>query len=872
MRSLRRTAPPILIAACAAGLAAAAACVGERVERPRSAAAASSAAPRGFDVGESRFCERCHPAIYAEHVQNTHGRAFHDGEARLATRGFRREDCVRCHTPRPLSETGIGRTPMTRWTDLDEGNTCMSCHAKAGYDYARFAGGAECKTAFDPRVGTVQDCATCHRIAGTPDQWSRAAHGSLAGNECLDCHMPLVVRPVAVGMPPRPVRSHVFPASRSESQLRRAYDYQASVEGGEVVVRVTNKGVGHNFPTANRQRAVESLVVVKDLEGKEVLRSRMVCHYPYASELEPHQLVLPVSSQIPSGRWREHRVPLPIGAGTVECRLYFKLYRPIADEDPTLSRCLEERRIAFDGVTPSSEPARETAEPGPQPPETDLGEFFSLGGLSNVVRPPPGRREVEIPAGSSPEDVRGLVALLESHLPEARLRAKDRLVEIGAPAYPAIVRALGHWSNETFTEAKRVLVRIGEPAVPALVAALDDEDLYVRCHAREVLARIAPSGSKDAIASEDAIRASLVRGTRAPNALDRRFSAEALAVFGDPKDPAALRALVDDPDPDVVAAAARSLSRLGDRDSIPAVERALARARFPETRRDLAVALAGLGSAAGIPALLEQLSDADPLMRELAFESFFAATGVHLGYEADAPEGERLEAIARLQGWWAASGGQPPVRAPRREDPSMHERAWDLVEQLGGGTDTRPGGDDKRILEELVAIGDGAVSALVEGLTFPPGFAQKRALVCRALGEIGDQEAAPFLAAALRDPVPEVAEWACLALEKVRDEAVLPQVRAFQRRVPALVGSTTEPGDESPADRLVARAARTRLVLGDERAVDDLVNMLLSPSLPARRIAIQTLAEREGDDRGYEPDGSPESRRAAAARWRTPAK
>src|SRR5258705_686724 len=182
----------------------------------------ASDGPPSPDVMASSFCKSCHPDIYAEHVQNTHGRAFHDKEARLATRGFRREDCVRCHTPRPVSETGLGMTPMTRWTDLEEGNTCMSCHAKADYDYARFTGGAECKSAFDTLVGTVQACATCHRIAGTPDQLSRAANGSPGRHELHDCHMPLVTRPVAVGEPPRPVRSHVFPASRSESQIRKA--------------------------------------------------------------------------------------------------------------------------------------------------------------------------------------------------------------------------------------------------------------------------------------------------------------------------------------------------------------------------------------------------------------------------------------------------------------------------------------------------------------------------------------------------------------------------------------------------------------------------------------------------------------------------
>ncbi len=816
----------------------------------------------GPDPTESRFCASCHPAIYAEHVQNTHGRAFFDGEARLATRGFRREDCIRCHTPRPVAETGIGRTPIARWSNLDEGNTCLSCHAKKGYDYAHFAGGKECKGAFEEKVGTVQDCATCHRIAGTPDQWSRAENGSRAGNECLDCHMPLVTRPVAVGEPPRPVRSHVFPASRSDSQLHKAYAYEAKIEGNEVVVRITNKGAGHNFPTANRQRAVESLVIVRDEYGNEIASSRMVCHYPYAAELAPHQLTMPVSSQIPSGKTREHRVPITLAAGTVECRLYFKLYRPIADDHPNLSRELEQRRLAFSGITPSTEPVKEVAEAGAPIPETDLNDFFSPDGLANIPRPAPGTKEIEIPAGNTEKDVLRLVALLESHLPEARRLAKDRLVEIGAPAYPALVKALGHWSNETFNEAKSVFVRIGEPAAPTLVAALASDDLYVRCHAREVLARIGFPGDRPAIL------ASLTHALAAPNPIDRRSAAVALGALGDASSKTALRERVADADPDVVSAASTALARLGDREAVPSIERALAAARYAETKRDLAVALADLGSPAGIPALLDGLGHPDPLVRAHFFESFFAATGVHLGYEAEAPEGDRLEAIARLWGYWQKSGGASALKARRPEDPAMREHAFELVEVLGGGTDTHPAGDDRQALEELVAIGDAAVPSLLEGLTFPSGFSEKRALVCRALGEIGDTRAVPFLAATLRDPVVEVVEWALVALEKIGDASALGQVRRFQDRIGVLAGAGPSADDASPTDRLRARAASARLALGDETARTDLANLLLSPSAPARRLAIGSLVAKYGEDRGYEADGAPDARTAAASRWR----
>jgi hypothetical protein len=107
----------------------------------------------------STFCGTCHPDYYAEHTMNTHGRAFTDAEVRLATGNFETGDCIRCHTPRPVFETGNGMNPQRRFYGLEEGNTCMTCHWKPGVDYSRFTGGPDCKTGFDPRVGEVEACA-----------------------------------------------------------------------------------------------------------------------------------------------------------------------------------------------------------------------------------------------------------------------------------------------------------------------------------------------------------------------------------------------------------------------------------------------------------------------------------------------------------------------------------------------------------------------------------------------------------------------------------------------------------------------------------------------------------------------------------------
>lgn len=813
-------------------------------------------------VMSSRFCKDCHPAIYAEHRQNTHGRAFFDEEARLATRGFRRDDCIRCHTPRPVFETGIGMTPMQRWTNLEEGNTCISCHGRSGYDYSRFQGGAECKGAFEPEVASVNHCATCHRIAGTPDQWSRAEHGKLAGNLCIDCHMPLVTRPVAKGEAPRPVRSHLFPASSNESQLRRAYAYEARIDGNEVVVAITNKGVGHNFPTANRQRGVESLVIVRDRDGNEVARSRLTCRYPYASELEPQQLTMPQSSQIPSGKTTEHRVPVTIADGTAECRLYFKLYRPSADTDFHLSRCLEERRLSFRDVTPSTAPVPAEVEVDYPAAGTSLNDFFSPAGYANVARPPATKDAVVVPHGNDQAEIDKLAAMLEAHLPEVRKQARANLAAAFPASAAALVQALGRWSNETFTEAEKTFLAIGSAAVPTLTQALDSDQLYIRCHARSLLAQL------DLGAERANVLAALRRGLDMPSPLDRRSAAQALGDAGDKAAAALLLPLVDDGDWDVVAAASQSLGRLGDRAAVPAIERALQRSPWPETHRDLALALADLGSSAGVQPLICDLGNDDELQREYAFATLFAITGQHFGFEAAAPAAERLKAQSRLQAWWTQNAAHARVHAAHRVDAATREQTWHLVQLLGGGTDTMAGGDDKEIMGELLVYGTEAVPALLEGLTFPPGFADKRALVCRTLGRIGSKEAAPFLAAALRDPVPAVTEWACWALESCGDAEIPAMLRSYQDRVPSLVGAERAEGEDAPADRLLARAARTRLLLGDEAARQDAVNLLLSRNAEARKIAISALVEKYGDDRGYDPDAELPQRLDAVQRWR----
>ncbi|MEM7310368.1 MAG: HEAT repeat domain-containing protein [Planctomycetota bacterium] len=820
--------------------------------------AAQAPIVREHDVMESAFCAECHPAIYAEHEQSTHGRAYTDAEVRMATARFDLKDCIICHTPRPIFETGIGQNPTRRYHGLEEGNTCMTCHWRPDYDYGAFTGGAECTEAFHPDVGTVDACASCHRNHGTPYQWERSPLGKVTGRECLDCHMAEIERPVAVGGPVRGVRSHLFPGARSESQVGRAYSYKVELDDNAAVVSVKNRGAGHNFPTELKQRSVESLVVVRNLDGEEIARSRMVFRDPYK---RPYGLELPVNTQIPSGETRQHRVPLTIADGTVETTLFYKLYYPIEDYHPDLSRVLESRVLPFADVTPSDEEVISAPDVRVVTPEGITPEASSVANLVDYARPPIGTVEVDIPAGEAPEDIQRLIELFQFPVPQANGEARDRLVEIGLPAVPALIEALGSWDNKTYNQARSVLERIGRPARAEIAAALDSDQLYVRLHSRDLVTRLVWRG-------ED-IEQPLARGLTAPVALDRSSAARAIGRLGMGDQSAALRPLLTDTDPDVVREAGLALAELGAKEAIAEIESAMEQAHYPETQRDLALALSRLGSPAGVPKLLTGLDYPDDLIRESFFEAFFAATGVHEGYDPLAPRPQRLASIAALQAWWATDGGERALLAPDPDrDPIAEAYARTLVSKLGG-SDLGPSGSERdlSIEEELVGMGKYAVPALIRGLKYPPGFGSKRALICRSLGRIGDRRSAPALASTLRDPVVAVAAWAAWALEGQADPATLPALARYEQRLRTLIASGTVPVEAGPGDRLLAQVARTRLAAGDDDAVDTLATLLLSKDEYSRQLAFEALRSKFGEDRGYDPSADDAARREAAVRW-----
>lgn len=810
-------------------------------------------------VMSSAYCASCHPAIYAEHELNTHGRAYTDPEVRMATGHFQTASCIQCHTPRPIFETGIGNNPQRRHYGLEDGNSCMTCHWKQDTDYAQFVGGPDCISAFDPRVGEVDACAVCHKNHGTPYQWEESPNGKAAGRTCISCHMKRIKRPIAVGGPVRRVRSHRFPGARDEAHVKRAYDYEAKLDGNVAVVVIANVGAGHNFPTELRQRSVESLIVVRDPEGKEVARSRKVFRDPYR---RPYGMTLPTNKQIPSGEERVHRMPLGITDGTVECELHYKFYFPIEDNHPELARRLEKRQLVFTDITPNLAKVESDYYPLVATPEGIDAREASPSDLSELANTVVGTVKFVIPEGDSPEVIQELVTLFNFQMPEANRKAMDRLVEIGAPAVPALIEALGSWDNKTFGKSMGTLRRIGGPAVPLVRAGINHDKLYVRLHCRELLGELPVPTDKAVFVAE------VTKGLTAKNALDRVTTATLLGRLLARDQAVAIRALLSEFDPDVVRAAALALADLDDRDSVVAIEGAMRRSTFVEMHIDLAGVLARLGSTAGVPLLLANLDYEDDLIREKCFEQFVRITGKHMGYELMDLRERRLDAIGQLQGWWLKDGQSFKPRNWPRPDIATDRDAFHLVKTLGGGAGLIPAAaDDQVTIDRILAHGTDALPALIRGLKFPPGFAGKRASILATLQRLGDRRAAALVLPILRDPVFGVSHWAASALEQVGDKECLPGLRRFEARVRQAAQLGKLPASIPSGDPLIASSARSRLMLGDKDARTDLVALLSSANMTARTTAIGALEQKFGELRGYDAAASAIERLRAAARW-----
>lgn len=210
-------------------------------------------AARAFTSSEQ--CRACHTEIYAEWENSWHAQSWSDPEVRALSNDFSNADCIDCHAPRPVFETGIGVRVLPRNSRRGEGVDCIACHLlPEGHISGGLVAGtrdvpdAPCRPVAVRDLGSSAFCAVCHDQHDTTKQWAATEYAT-RGVNCVECHMPKRTEPGAKG------RHHAMIGGHDIELVRKAVELRGKRDGARWVVEVENTGAGHHFPTEERSRA-----------------------------------------------------------------------------------------------------------------------------------------------------------------------------------------------------------------------------------------------------------------------------------------------------------------------------------------------------------------------------------------------------------------------------------------------------------------------------------------------------------------------------------------------------------------------------------------------------------------------------------------
>jgi hypothetical protein len=251
----------------------------------------SAATPAARPFTSSEQCQACHPEAFAEWSSSWHARAWTDPAVRALSNDFANQDCIDCHAPQPVFETGIGARVLPRSARRAEGVDCIACHVLPA-DHV--SGGLVAGTRDDPNaacrpvavrdLGSSAFCAVCHDQHDTTKQWAATDYAA-RGIGCIDCHMP--PRKSGKG------RDHTMHGGHDIELVRSAVALRGRREGARWIVEVENVGAGHHFPTEERSRAADVFWRPLSDAGKDPSTWRHAYRFrsPYRHENLPDTLL-----------------------------------------------------------------------------------------------------------------------------------------------------------------------------------------------------------------------------------------------------------------------------------------------------------------------------------------------------------------------------------------------------------------------------------------------------------------------------------------------------------------------------------------------------------------------------------------------------
>ncbi len=260
-------------------------------------------------------CAACHPDFFSEWQTSIHSQAWTDPYFQVDwVFDGSQYNCRLCHTPldRQQPQTVLHYRDEAGWDpvlqdnpDFDlslqhEGVTCAACHFRDGKIIGVF-GDTDAPHAVQKIDDPNRVCVRCHIVEG--DRWDTFFHlppcgtvaeirSSRADDEslgCVECHMPLLERPLVVGGDIRRTRQHLWRGGHDQAMVKNAitFDFSqdnqsgnqkrvAGVQQTTVVdtdikkvfrLTMTNTGAAHYVPTGTPDRHLTVNFYLRNAQG-----------------------------------------------------------------------------------------------------------------------------------------------------------------------------------------------------------------------------------------------------------------------------------------------------------------------------------------------------------------------------------------------------------------------------------------------------------------------------------------------------------------------------------------------------------------------------------------------------------------------------
>ncbi len=252
----------------------------------------------------ARECEPCHLEFYKEWSTTIHSQAWTDPYFQVDFRfDGSQQICKNCHIPLENQQEYLvlGFRDKEKWDPIlkpnpgfdaklqKEGVTCAVCHIKNGKilgPYGRDGSPHPVKKMENgnriclrchvvegdrwdtfyrlPPCGTVAEIRTGHKnqsIFSFPLRRTREiAIPDMESLHCIECHMPLMERPIVEGGEVRPVRRHLWRGGHDNNMVKSGIKAELREEASPSTGRrtyaltLTNTGASHYFPTGTPDR------------------------------------------------------------------------------------------------------------------------------------------------------------------------------------------------------------------------------------------------------------------------------------------------------------------------------------------------------------------------------------------------------------------------------------------------------------------------------------------------------------------------------------------------------------------------------------------------------------------------------------------